>query len=1398
MRRSLSVTFDMFQDEKTLRDAADSDVSNTSAIAHNNDKMDAATLDVDTRGDDVGSNGDGVSKSSSAAILQDLDVLDLAESLTKTLVRGKDGSLRDSESLQELDQDDLAAILPDVSTGSSCNGSHSLLSELDSQHAEVDQYSNVDEMICDHLVSDTLAAMAAVDVADVSASPSGGTSPGSDESSVLVGDVENVLAGSVITFECKLKVVAGDVERQEHSAGSSRHAVETNVGSHDRHSRHWKGDLVKTGKADKKPASSQHVSPRKSVRTHNAADETDFDNNASQNQKAVSTTVKSNRRRSKPDISEVDSATVDHRTQNTSHANSRNRTHLSMLKFSRKSPLFTAEDSTEQQQGEPVDCLLRIDTASNVSPDSGIQSISGSPNMPDSPHLSLSTSPKNMPCQTSEPGVSGFDESKHSTATNSTDNSEDVLCRVRLKKAKPPHVLSEETDTLENAQSMHPQETVPKQSRNVPVEALVTCVSCPTLDANIASKVTTKDVTAVKRTKEVKRSKTSAKDRNPKGGQKQESDSLLPVIGLNNVNAQCGGALTVGVPWSGSISASDTNDNNVEAEIVTNVLDVQDRLSPCQPEEETISPVVSSHVDAIDGNSMSSDDTPLAFIKRSIGRTEHKEQDTIAEELRPVKKKRKPGRPWKSRPKESEYADVGAPSPNEADTVTPNRGLFSGSVGKVGGEFSNHPLSEIHVARPGRPRKHPRLDAETVMQQLRLVAQQKSRMSKSVLGRPWEHRRHISTCAGDAPSEVVGGAQTVDWCHSVHGVKKQMDATRVIDKPKRGRPVGSTKKKSLNVLHKPTRRRDGDVLSPRGTSKSTLGLVLGANGVNNCRITHTGGAQPPVGNNGSDNVDVARAEKERARSKVVNLFDKFLPACGPQVTHSSSQLNDNALDNGGRLAESLSGASRPCSNSRDESSRVGTGVKRKRGRPRKIPLTAVQIAEKHERITQRLATMNTYSQQMRHTSKKTSSNVPAVSGELTEKRSDDGELESLVQSVQDSIDSQFRTGHEELAHSENGTARQVASSQNASSSSSNHPSAIGSLSHHGTSQWRDIQDEDAPLFSKDRSHRASLKLFHRRRRRKRQKLKSASDVTTESLNHDDNSSDDLSLPSLPKLTNMTASPRKESLPQSRAHSWSGPCLSVEIDGASGSTVRSPGYVSLELALDDDGSDAAALGSMPTLSPNSTASMPDIPPRPPLLRLEDFMRQRRRRKLKHFKSKHTNIFDPMFLAEVDDLVQELHRLRIHESDAPLPPFVAPEKVTLPAAFNLSWQLVKRRLHRDMHLRRTKHPGLDRRGHGVGLSRERGRKFRRKITVSEDAGECMDLATPEQSLPLKKRHMIAVTQLTSIVASSRTNASSGSRHLPLSSSLSERRKVGRPRKHPLPVATVSPQKIAQPGE
>lgn len=1405
--------------------------------------MGNVALNVDTQGNISG----GESGEKSEAILQDLDVLDLTDSLTKTLVhgelRGKEGSLRDSESLQELDQDDLAAILPDVSTSSSCNEPHSLLSGLDStdsQHTEADHYSNVDDMICNHLVRDTLAAMVAVDH-DVSkqrndsvpTSPSGGTD-GSNKSRVS-GNVFTIkLSDTVIDVECNSRVRE---KQQLGTSGNPKHAVETNVGGK---------DSLENGIADKKPTSSRHSSSLRAVSTHNTADNTRDArrNNAGQNHKVMSPTVKSkpNRHKSKSNVSDSDSLPGDSSgsgSRNSYQTDSRKRRPLSIVKLSRKSPLQIIDDAVEQQQSESVECLLRIDTASNVSPDSGIQSSSGSPNTPDSPHLSLSTSPQHVPGQSTDSQAdasSVLDEQtvKHSTklspvqcapAGDSTENGEDVTCHVKLKKAKQSwNGSTDDTETSENTESVgvdpntvlscgrdQGHVTVTGHSKTVSEDALVSCVTSPEFDANSANKVA-----AVKRTNEGKHSKISVKDRKSKSDRKQKrsmSTSRLPEKEQNGVNVQCltGDTHAVIMYQGEDCSGSITKDDCVLLENVNNVDDIYKRLSPSKSGDGTVPSVVSAHLDAVDGNSMSSEDTPLAFIKNPTWKTKNKEQDTSAEELCPVKKKKKPGRHRRSDviPSQAEYVADDTSTSTVPGTMTSKCGIRSCSVDKVEGH--THTAHDVHVPHPGRPRKHPRLDAETVLRQLRLVAQQKSRLSKPRSGRPCKHRRRITTSTGSSPDAVAennfcealprtelsadcGGTQTADWCNPITGLQQQIKVKAPINgnKPKRGRPKGTTKKKSRNVLHKPVRRTNDDVL-PRAAAKSRLGLMLGANAVNKCKMAPAKSTPPAAATVGSDSTDDAVIQEEPVHNNVMNIFDKFLTT---SVSKNSPPVDESNLDDSAGVAEP--GSSKLPADMQDKSGvgANGTVVKRKRGRPRKIPLTAEQIAEQ-------LATLNTYSQ-MKRGAAKSRVDLPLGCNEPIEKLSGDRELDSLVQSVQDSIDSQFDAGEEDLTELDNNRAHQAVSMQEAPSLSSVQPQTTGSLPPQGAgddvSQWRNILDgvrrwKSVPRVKKDKMHRANLKVFHRRRRRKRRKMKSVSDVVAESVNHDDHSSDDLSVLSLPKLTNMTASPRKES--QHRANSWSGPCLSVEVDGTCGSIARSGGYVSGELAFDDEGSDAAALGSMPTLSPNSTASMPEIPPRPPLLRLEDFMRRRRRRKLKHFKSKHRNIFDPIFLAEVDHLVQELNQLRICESDVSTP-FVVPEKVALPAAFNLSWQLVKRRHHREMHLRRMKPLGLDRRGHGVGLSREKGRKgFRRKNLTTENAGERLDLVTPEQCLPLKKRHkLMTATQVTGIVASARTNESG----VPLStiSRLNEKRKVGRPRKHPLPVVTVSPQKIMQPGE
>ena len=1403
-----------------------SDADTPTAPTNNNVKMGNVALSVDNV---CSGDGDG-GGAKSDAILQDLDVLDLTDSLTKTLVhgelRGKEGSLRDSESLQELDQDDLAAILPDVSTSSSCNESHSLLSGLDStdsQHNEQDQYGNVDDMICTRLVSDTLAAMVTDDhdvgeqrANGVPVSPSGGTDE--NNGSRVLGTVQSVYAKklSMVGVENKSD---NDHEMQQPgpNGGLTDHSTDhLDIRGEEGRDRAGRPESLKNNKADNKPAPSRHGLSHRSARTH--SDRSDpLRNKASDKQKVGTSTCKSkpSRHKSKSDVGDDSGAGKG------SHTDPHKHRPLSTVKSSRQSAI---DEPTDRQHCVSVECLLRIDTESNVSPDSGIQSSSGSPNTPDSPPPLLPPSSQpvsELDSHTDSVHVPDEETSTHSktlsllqdaTAGDGVETSEDVACHVKLKK-NPSHVSGDGAETVDTTSTdvdpssvstcRNDHVTVTEYTTAMSGDACVSCVTCPEFDSKGTGKITQVNGATVKRAKEEKHSKISAKERKLKGERKPKrsvSASQMPgkEVSSDVTRQSVASDSLVVVTCDAENSGGNAMVDGEVPEDVDSLQGAHERLSTGKSSDTP----VPSQVDVMDCNSMSSEDTPLAFIKKATWRTDPKDQDSS--ESCPAKRKKKPGRGRGKKldtiPSESVEA---ATVPTE--TVTLKRGIRSSSVDKVKEHAS---ASGGHVPRPGRPRKHPRLDAETVQ---RLVSQQRSRGLKSRCGRPRSRHSHsVTDSSRDAVSEgqqcetsprtELGAdctsTQTVDWCDPLSHLQQQIKvaAPIVIEKPKRGRPKGTTKKKSRNVLHKPVRRTDYDEL-PRVSVKSKLGLVLGSNGVSRSRMPPAKATQClSTGKADDDSACDSATQENPGRNKVMNIFEKFLKTPEPA---KNSSLVEGSSDKRG-MPEILDDVSRLCSGSPDGtgvSAGNETGVKRKRGRPRKVPLTDDQIAA-------RLSTSNTYAQLRRVTAKARVNTTAPSGGE----RGRDRELDSLVQSVQNSIDSQFLPAEEELTGSDSNTPQEAESTQKPPSLSSAQSQGGGGSPQEGAadrvSQWSKIQDgvrrwKSAPKARKGKTHRASLKVFHRRRRRKRRKPKPVGDTVTESLNRDDRSSDDTSLPSLPKLTDMTASPSKETPPQHRANSWSGPCLSVEVDGASGSTARSGGYVSGEMVLDDDGSDAAPLGSMPTLSPNSTASMPEIPPRPPLLRLEDFMRRRRRRKLKYFKSKHRNIFDPIFLAEVDHLVQELDRLRIRESDMS-PPFAVPEKVTLPAAFNLSWQLVKRKHHRDMHLRRMKPLGLK----GVGLSRERGRRgFRRKSVTTEDAEECVDLVASEQCLPLKKRHkLMAATQLTGVVASAQVNPADNSRQPQLSSppGLNEKRKVGRPRKHPLPIATVSPQKIQQPGE
>ena len=172
------------------------------------------------------------------------------------------------------------------------------------------------------------------------------------------------------------------------------------------------------------------------------------------------------------------------------------------------------------------------------------------------------------------------------------------------------------------------------------------------------------------------------------------------------------------------------------------------------------------------------------------------------------------------------------------------------------------------------------------------------------------------------------------------------------------------------------------------------------------------------------------------------------------------------------------------------------------------------------------------------------------------------------------------------------------------------------------------------------------------------------------------------------------------------------------------------------------------------------------------------RRKHNNKAKHFKSKHKNIVDPVFVADFDSMLSDLSQLVIWgdvpesptdpEVTAPCQPsFLLPQSSVMP----FSSPAPPRKLTHDQMTHQDKAASLQMFASskldmitGIKEKGKRGRKKKIYVDVEEDEDEDEDEAGSEQCLPPKKRYkLLEVTPGGAPV---------------------EKRKVGRPRKYPLP--------------
>ena len=473
-------------------------------------------------------------------------------------------------------------------------------------------------------------------------------------------------------------------------------------------------------------------------------------------------------------------------------------------------------------------------------------------------------------------------------------------------------------------------------------------------------------------------------------------------------------------------------------------------------------------------------------------------------------------------------------------------------------------------------------------------------------------------------------------------------------------------------------------------------------------------------------------------------------------------------------------------------------------------------------------------------------------------KSDDFELHSILQSVHASIDTQFsgldkrlvsdqtsssqkgsqipksRASHETELCSSNRSESRESQSSVAGGHKSKPSEQLQERSHSGKSTASDdhksgpSRDQDAsssgdnksqnedkppkkivPKIRKPKLH-VMMRRPKKRGRKKKKVLEELSDLTK-------------IVPAVVHVSKLATTSGKGPGKYEKPPTLQAPAL-LAAAGGSGVTIKaSPDCAASDsgIATDSSGPDAdkvptSACSSttltMPVLSPVKKDFFPPFPgAAKPVLKAEECSQKKKKKKMKHFKSKHKNIVDPVFLADLDMMTCDLKSLLISQDGPAIPSFMK-EEVPLPTIFQLNRQILRRKRGKERHLggavgkiRRLE----SRREMDLSLLKEKGKRGRKKKLISdssldmkdEDADEGeedVSAVNSEQCLPLKKRHKLfsaaAAAQLTD--ATQETIEQVTPEFLKMAPATMpkppEKRKVGRPRKHPLPEQQVASPK------
>ena len=693
---------------------------------------------------------------------------------------------------------------------------------------------------------------------------------------------------------------------------------------------------------------------------------------------------------------------------------------------------------------------------------------------------------------------------------------------------------------------------------------------------------------------------------------------------------------------------------------------------------------------------------------------------------------------------------------------------------------ANQKSDQQKLKRPrGRPRTKPRVISETVT------------TTTSVGDCTWTvNYSDLNQVTSSAVTHTNRKLTPSVTSETVSVTTTVLDNADTPTKRRPGRPKGSGKKRSKNLTHKLSaqlrdsasksrlhsfRQNDSGIESPRHSKKEFVPQSLKKSGLN----------------------------KVKKLKKIVNRTKAAGKMRMLTKKPSKSQPVENTDSN---PAQEISSANDSQSPVVGGGSPVVPFVKRKPGRPRKNPLPPHLTPELPHLPPPSDHNGNSPDTPLPVLSKEGS--IPTRGGPRKRLRSqsveDDAELDSLIQSVQLSIDSQFE-GHEN-----DDSFTDFSMTESASEA---RPSSESEVRKIKAKQSVSDSKNTPPKPPKPKVKKPKLHVMMRRPKKRGRKKKRLAALAAAAA------------AAAAAASTVSDAPVAESSPRADTDNESAPVLPVQQKISVTPVFAESNYLAaLPSTSTRKQSTADSITSEPSQSDSERertilrpSEMGRSPTSLPVAGGHFFQhasqKHKKKPKLKIFKTKHRNIVDPVFIADLESLTIDMESLYISETGYRIQ--FMPGEIPMPSIFRLNKNILKRKRKKELQLQKLKSlealkqaAQLMETGGLVQMPEERKKKRgrKKKVVVApavESTGSPTSLpllTTPprsneqnEQCLPLKKRHKLlsAAAQASSSVSSVVSSPVQGtiSRNLmPPTTAVEKKRGPGRPRKRPLPDSQV----------